>query len=86
MPCGQGVQHRRRICDDPPPMNGGADCTGVDRETHKCGCDPNFNASGIKRNRLLDSFSSPTCSRHLAVPKYVQFYSPHIACVYWKRR
>ncbi|KAK2186128.1 hypothetical protein NP493_214g03037 [Ridgeia piscesae] len=45
MPCGKGVQHRRRICDNPPPMNGGLDCTGPDRDQRECGCDPNFNAS-----------------------------------------
>ena len=58
MPCGKGVQHRRRICDNPPPMNGGLDCTGPDRDQRECGCDPNFNASGITLNCLSDAFSS----------------------------
>ncbi|XP_054770254.2 uncharacterized protein LOC129278063 isoform X2 [Lytechinus pictus] len=34
--CGNGTQTRNRTCTDPPPSNGGADCTGPSTETQVC--------------------------------------------------
>ncbi|KAL3880318.1 hypothetical protein ACJMK2_032566 [Sinanodonta woodiana] len=34
--CGSGVQFRFRVCDNPNPANGGAGCTGSNRETTPC--------------------------------------------------
>ena len=52
-PCGVGKQHRRRVCNDPPPMNGGLDCVGSTKDMRLCDCDPNFNASGELNNYTL---------------------------------
>ncbi|XP_031571626.1 SCO-spondin-like isoform X2 [Actinia tenebrosa] len=35
--CGGGSQSRNRTCSNPPPSFGGLDCTGVNKETRKCG-------------------------------------------------
>jgi hypothetical protein len=35
-PCGDGVQIRRRECNDPPPSNKGDDCPGYDFEPRVC--------------------------------------------------
>ncbi|XP_014667901.1 PREDICTED: uncharacterized protein LOC106809351 [Priapulus caudatus] len=35
-PCGDGVQNRYRICDDPRPLNGGQFCPGAPVETKHC--------------------------------------------------
>ena len=34
--CGGGVQQRNRLCDNPPPHNGGSDCFGRDTTTRSC--------------------------------------------------
>ena len=34
--CGEGVQYRRRFCDNPTPLNGGRDCIGYAEETQNC--------------------------------------------------
>ena len=34
--CGNGVQTRRRLCDNPPAVNGGRDCPGSDIEIMLC--------------------------------------------------
>ena len=34
--CGGGYQFRTRRCDDPPPLNGGAECPGSDEEIQSC--------------------------------------------------
>ncbi|XP_041481881.1 uncharacterized protein LOC121429044 isoform X7 [Lytechinus variegatus] len=34
--CGNGTQTRNRTCTNPPPSNGGADCTGPSTETQFC--------------------------------------------------
>ena len=37
--CGEGVQERHRLCDNPVPSDGGADCSviGKSEETKLCG-------------------------------------------------
>ncbi|XP_078377620.1 SCO-spondin-like [Oculina patagonica] len=42
--CGGGVQGRQRSCTNPPPKNGGADCSGKSTEVRRCntqGCPVN---------------------------------------------
>ena len=34
--CGGGIQTRTRKCDNPAPLNGGADCVGERTETRQC--------------------------------------------------
>lgn len=34
--CGRGVDMRTRRCDNPPPSNGGLECTGHSSETREC--------------------------------------------------
>ena len=34
--CGGGSQTRTRVCDNPPPTNGGNDCGADDTETQYC--------------------------------------------------
>ena len=34
--CGSGTQSRNRSCDDPPPQNGGLNCTGGSEESTSC--------------------------------------------------
>ncbi|XP_059503813.1 hemicentin-1 isoform X2 [Stegostoma tigrinum] len=34
--CGQGVQKRLRLCNNPVPANGGRHCEGTDSETRRC--------------------------------------------------
>nr|DBA18217.1 TPA: hypothetical protein GDO54_016492 [Pyxicephalus adspersus] len=34
--CGQGVQKRKRLCDNPAPANGGLYCQGEESETRSC--------------------------------------------------
>ena len=36
MPCGGGEQERSRTCTNPSPANGGAACSGSDKETQAC--------------------------------------------------
>ena len=38
--CGGGSQERTRLCNDPAPENGGADCEGDDTESQICGDEP----------------------------------------------
>ena len=38
--CGGGNQTRKRSCDDPAPVNGGAACDGEEEETRVCNVDP----------------------------------------------
>ncbi|KAK4320514.1 hypothetical protein Pmani_008631 [Petrolisthes manimaculis] len=35
--CGSGIRRRRRTCSRPSPRNGGADCTGCEEDTERCG-------------------------------------------------
>ena len=34
--CGGGIQGRSRLCTNPSPQHGGANCTGVDAENQDC--------------------------------------------------
>ncbi|XP_052793992.1 SCO-spondin-like [Mya arenaria] len=34
--CGVGLHMRTRVCDNPPPMNGGLDCVGTNMQESKC--------------------------------------------------
>uniref|UniRef100_A0A5K3F2B7 Hemicentin-1 n=1 Tax=Mesocestoides corti TaxID=53468 RepID=A0A5K3F2B7_MESCO len=34
--CGRGIQMRKRLCDSPPPKNGGSYCVGDNTETRPC--------------------------------------------------
>ncbi|GAB6028496.1 unc-5 [Chamberlinius hualienensis] len=34
--CSRGVQRRTRVCDDPPPVNGGAPCSGFNFQKKNC--------------------------------------------------
>jgi len=35
-PCGAGNHNRTRLCDDPPPQNGGKQCVGDSNQTKNC--------------------------------------------------
>ena len=35
--CGGGNMIRTRVCNNPPPMNGGNSCEGSDTEARECG-------------------------------------------------
>ena len=53
--CGGGDQSRTRLCNNPPPQHGGADCTAdgtTDTETQAC----NDNPCPSKSNTILLSF------------------------------
>ncbi|KAI0209188.1 hypothetical protein LSAT2_006158 [Lamellibrachia satsuma] len=87
VPCGRGVQHRRRVCDNPPPMNGGLDCIGEDRDTRACDCDPNFNASAAclrctaVTNILGYVEDQCDCSRYYTCQKYTTGWKAiHMRC------
>ena len=46
--CGDGTQIRSRLCNNPAPQNGGANCTGNDIDTQICNqgnCPPIGNKS-----------------------------------------
>ena len=34
--CGAGSRQRSRVCNNPPPANGGKDCIGEDNESVDC--------------------------------------------------
>lgn len=34
--CGKGIQKRSRLCNNPPPANGGRPCQGSDSEARHC--------------------------------------------------
>lgn len=34
--CDGGVQNRKRLCNSPPPMYGGKDCVGDEKESQLC--------------------------------------------------
>ena len=34
--CGKGTQTKTKLCNNPAPANGGADCEGEDSETQEC--------------------------------------------------
>ena len=38
MTCGEGVRDRVRVCDDPPPSNGGLNCEGKDQQHQRETC------------------------------------------------
>nr|XP_058953113.1 coadhesin-like [Pocillopora verrucosa] len=38
--CGGGLKHRTRLCNSPPPSNGGKSCQGPSRETVDCNTHP----------------------------------------------
>ncbi|XP_072429742.1 hemicentin-1 isoform X3 [Chiloscyllium punctatum] len=38
--CGQGIQKRLRLCNNPMPANGGRHCEGTDSETRRCQAKP----------------------------------------------
>ena len=35
-PCGEGLRQRRRLCDNPPAVNGGNECPGLDIDLIFC--------------------------------------------------
>ena len=50
MTCGAGQQERVRTCTNPPPSNGGAQCSGSNKETRKCDKGP---CKGRRKNDNL---------------------------------
>ena len=52
--CGMGTQSRSRVCDNPPPANGGSDCLGDPTDSRECVCEWDFVASckSIHRCRI----------------------------------
>ena len=48
--CGAGQQERFRTCTNPPPSNGGAQCSGSDKETRPCDNGP---CKGRRKNDIL---------------------------------
>ncbi|XP_064463690.1 semaphorin-5A-like [Ornithodoros turicata] len=36
VPCGRGVQHRERVCDNPRPSGSGSECQGISKEQREC--------------------------------------------------
>ncbi|CAG2256289.1 Hemicentin-1,Coadhesin,Adhesion G protein-coupled receptor B3,Thrombospondin-1,Mucin-like protein,Adhesion G protein-coupled receptor B1 [Mytilus edulis] len=54
--CGNGVQYRKRTCNDPSPSNGGKDCQGVDNETSGC------NSGECSVDGQWGSWSTASCS------------------------
>ncbi|CAH1773254.1 unnamed protein product, partial [Owenia fusiformis] len=38
--CGEGTQSRNRYCNNPPPRNGGSDCSGSSTEVRNCPDNP----------------------------------------------
>ena len=53
--CGGGVRERTRVCDNPPPANGGNQCAG--KETEKSSC--NTCACASKHETLFTSIFGP---------------------------
>ena len=51
--CGGGTQTRTKLCNNPAPAHGGADCEGEDYETQEC------NTQECPGSVLLQSYNLP---------------------------
>ena len=73
--CGEGQQTRRRVCDNPPASDGGADCDGVATNQRTCNiiaCPTNPSSTTLTLLTTTTSCSGATCTTSTPSKHHVQ--------------